>query len=159
MPTVRRTGTSSIATLCGVALTVAVLNAFAPSWVQQSGLDVWNLPSAISDGKTADHDSASLKAQEQRLFQEIQLSKIVAGALAAGTLSLKDAVDEMEPILRNRSGFIAAIQTNYETSYIREGIARYLISRIPKAAQHDRDEPLSDTLSRLECELNSLNKG
>jgi hypothetical protein len=116
------------------------------------------MPSAISANKTADEKYASLKAKEQQLYQDIQLSNNVAGELAAGTITLKDAVDEMEPVMRNRTGFVESLQVSFGTSSLREGVARYLISRIPRSMTHDLVE-LSNTLYRLECEFETLNKG
>jgi hypothetical protein len=158
MTSARRAGATTVATLCGLALTVVAAEAFAHRWVQRAGLDVWNLSSAISANKTADQEYASLKAKEQKLYREIQLSNIVAEELAAGTITLKDAVDEMEPVLRNRTGFVETLQVSFGASSLREGVARYLISRIPRSMTHDLLE-LSNTLYRLEGEFEMLNKG
>jgi hypothetical protein len=158
MTTVRRAGATTVATLCGLALTVVAADSIAPMWVQQAGLDFWNLRSAISANETADREYAALKAKEQRLYQDIQLSNIVAEELAAGSITLKEAVDEMEPVMRNRTGFVETIQVSFGTSSLREGVARYLISRVPRSMTHDLVE-LSNTLYRLEIEFESLNKG
>jgi hypothetical protein len=158
MTTVRRAGATTVATLCGLALTVVAADAFAPRWVQEAGLDIWNMPSAIAANKAADEKYASLKAKEEKLYHEIQLSNNISEELAAGTITLKDAVDEMEPVLRNRTGFVATLQVSFGTSSVREGVARYLISRIPRSMTHDLVE-LSNTLYRLECEFETLNKG
>jgi hypothetical protein len=158
MTTVRRAGATTVATLCGLALTVVAADAIAPRWVREAGLDVWNMSSAISANKTADEKYASLKVKEQQLYQDIQLGNNVAEELAAGTITLKDAVDEMEPVMKNRTGFVVSLQVCYGTSSLREGVARYLISRIPRSRTHDLVE-LSNTLYRLECEFETLNKG
>ena len=158
MTTIRRTGATSAATLCGLALTVLLANAIAPGWVQSSGLDVWNLPSAISANKSADLECVSLREQEQKLIQEIQFGNSIADELAAGTITLKEAIDELEPVMRNRNGFVATLQINYCTTSLREGVARYLLSHIHRLMEQNRDQ-LSDTLSRLECEWYSLNGG
>jgi hypothetical protein len=155
MTTARRAGATSIATLSGLALTVALANGFAPRWVRQSGLDFWNMPSVVYADQTAERESASIKEQQQRLYQEIQLSNNIAEELAAGTLSLKDAVDEMEPIMRNRSGFKETLAVNYGTSSLREGVAHYLVSRVPRSLTHDLVQ-LSNALYRLEREFESL---
>jgi hypothetical protein len=47
---------------------------------------------------------------------------------------------------------------NFGTSSLREGVARYLLSRIPHSMSHDLVQ-LSTTLNRLEREFESLNKG
>jgi hypothetical protein len=112
----------------------------------------------MSANKSADQEHASLKVREEKLFQEIQLSNTVAHELASGAISLKDAVDELEPVMKYRTGFVETLQINYGTSSLREGVARYLISRIPRAMSHDLLQ-LSATLNRLESEFNSLNKG
>jgi hypothetical protein len=158
MTTIRRTGATSAGTLFGLALTVVLANAIAPGWVQSSGLDVWNLPSAISANKCADQDCVSLREQEQKLMQEIQLANKIADELASGTITLKEAIDELEPVMRNRNGFVSTMQANYSATSLREGVARYLLSHIPRLLEHNPDQ-LTDTLSRLECEWYSLSEG
>jgi hypothetical protein len=132
MTNARRAGATSAATLFGLALTIVFAHAIAPEWIRRAGLDVWNLPSAIADSQTADQQLASLNAQEEQLFQEITLGDSIIAQITAGSLSLEAAVDEMEPIMRNRSGFAVTVQQYYGVSSFRQGVALYLISRLPR---------------------------
>jgi hypothetical protein len=132
MTNARRAGATSAATLFGLALTIVFAHAIAPEWIRRVGLDVWNLPSAIADSQSADRQSASLNAQEDQLFQEITLGDSIAAQIVAGSLSLEAAVDEMEPIMRNRSGFVITMQQYYGVSSFRQGVALYLISRLSR---------------------------
>ena len=69
-----------------------------------------------------------LDAKRERLLQEIDLAYHLAAHLTAGTLSLGDATTHMEPLLRERGGFL----THCDCSGIgmRRATARYLIDKV-----------------------------
>jgi hypothetical protein len=151
MSNARRAGATSATTLIGLALTVVFVHALAPDWIRRLGLDVWNLPAAIAATRSADEELATLNAQEDQLFREIQLGNQITSQIAAGTLSLRAAVDEMEPILQNREGFAVTIKQRYRAATFRLAVAHYLISRVPAVMN---SEPLrqSTVLTQLEYE-------
>lgn len=153
----RRAGTASATTLFGLALTVVVANAIAPRWVHRTGLDIWNLPAAMADERRAGVEFASLNAQEEQLRQEIQLSDYIALEMADGKRTLKDAVAEMEPILKNRDGFVPTLEANYHTTSLREGVARFLIERVRRLMVNNQTQ-LKIVLVRLEGEFDSLKR-
>jgi hypothetical protein len=155
MISVRRAGGTSAATLLCLALTIVLAHMLAPNWTQRSGLDVWNLPTAVASSQTADQEAASLNAKENQLQREIELSDHVSAQLASGNLALKLAVDEMEPILQNRSGFAMAVKGMNPSFSFRQGVARYLISRVPRIMNNDPVLQIA-VLDRLEYEYSEL---
>jgi hypothetical protein len=153
---VRRAGATSAATLCGLALTIVLAHAIAPDWMKRFGLDVWNLPSAIAATRTAEEQLATLNAQEDQLFREIELGDRVTAQVAAGRMTLLAAVDEMEPILQNRGGFATTLKHDRQIGSFRKGVARYLFSRIPRVANNDPVQ-LTAVLAHLEEEYAQIN--
>ena len=156
MTTVPRTGATTAATLLGLAFTIVLAQTIAPHWVRRAGLDLWSLPAAMAASRTADRESVELNAMERKLFREIDYSEHLAAELVAGTLTLEAAVNEMEPILKTRSGFLAGLRVQYNTSSLRQGVARYLIARISRVTRFDPALE-SDARLRLECEYALLN--
>jgi hypothetical protein len=156
MMNLRRTGATTVATVFGLTFGVALANAVAPNWTQRVGIDVWNLPSAIEDNRTADEELIALDKQAERLRWEMETGDYLATELANGTKSLREAVDEMEPILRERIGFLANLDIAYHTSSLRQGVARYLINRIPNLNKLEGNRQ-NDALNRLEQEYRLLN--
>lgn len=152
MTSMRRAGATSAATLFGLVLAILFVHAIAPDWIHRSGLDVWNLPSAIADNRNAGQLAVSLSVQEEQLYREIELSNQVTAQMAAGTLSLEAAINEMEPILRNRNGFAVTMGQYYHVSTFRQGVARYLMSRVPRHLLNDRDR-LTAIQKQLEQEF------
>jgi hypothetical protein len=149
--TMRRAGATSAATLIGLTLTVVLVQAVAPEWLQRVGLDVWNYPAALAASQSANQDAAMIDEQKEQLFQEFELSDHVCNQLVAGELSLTAAVDEMEPIMRHRAGFDYALRVWSSNLSFRQGVARYLIRRITRV-NSAQPQHLSMTQARLECE-------
>jgi hypothetical protein len=137
MTTVRRAGATSAATLCGLALTIILAEAVAPEWTHHTGLDVWNLPTAIAKNKDCAEETAFLIAQERQLAREIELGEHICFQVIDGSLSLAAAVDEMEPVLCKRTGFIETAGLNFGVPTIHLAVARYLIKRISRILQDD----------------------
>jgi hypothetical protein len=132
MTSVRRAGTASATGLTGLALALALGNAAAPEWVRRAGLDVWNLPSLRADAHALDQERALIQDQQEQLRREIEAADHVTARLEAGDLSLAEATDRIEPVLRGRPGFEDSARVHYQAPTVRLAVARYLVSRVER---------------------------
>jgi hypothetical protein len=155
MTTVRRAGTVSAATLSGLALALALTHLTAPGWTRQVGLDVWNLNAAVSHVRTVSAESVGLRTYEEQLRQELELADQLTARLTTGAMSLGEATDVMEPIMRTRAGFETAVRTFYQAPTIRRGVARYLIHRVGRQPL-DGSVLRAVVLARLEAEYAAM---
>ncbi len=126
MTTVRRAGTASVAALSGLIVTFGVAQIAAPEWMHRAGLDVWNLSDARDAFRATDHERESLQLEAEQLHQEIEFTEHIVNRLAAGTTSLAEAADLIEPILQNRTGFHSIAELHYPAPTFRHTVARYL---------------------------------
>lgn len=155
MTTVRRAGATSAATLCGLALTIILAEVIAPEWTHDSGLDLWNLPTAIAQSNDYSKEAAILAAEEQQLLREIELGGHICRQVVDGSLSFAAAVDELQPILARRTGFMETAEYNFGVRTLRQAVGRYLISRISRIL---RDDPKrqAEVEDRLEADYSRL---
>jgi hypothetical protein len=155
MTSVHRAGAVSTVALSAVALTLGLAQAVAPRWVKHVGLDVWNLPNLRTASKAADDEAIELQAKEEQLRQSIEVSEHIAARLVEGAVTLAQAIDELEPLLRERPGFDYGYQTNYHVNTFRQGVARYTINRAQRmlAANPSRWATISP---HLEAEFNAI---
>lgn len=104
----------------------------------------------IDDARRHAGDAAVFEAQRIRVQREAEASGRVAARVIAGDLSLAAAVDELEPVLRERSGFESAWpEATFPT--FRHRVARYVLTRVDTELQHT---PLrrAIVLTRLDAE-------
>jgi hypothetical protein len=151
----RRTGAVSAAALSGLVLTLGLAQVVAPEWVKRVGLDVWNMPGLRADARASAKEAAELRARQEKLGQEIELSEHVAARLADGSLTLAEATDELEPILRDRPGFDAIRVAKYEAPTFRHGVARYAIMKVHALLARDPARRAAVS-ARLEAEYAAL---
>jgi hypothetical protein len=133
MTTVPRAGVvtaATAATVCGLALAVAVANAADPNWTRDVGLDIWHLPALEADARDAEREHERLQEQFDDLCKEVEAIDGLAARLAAGSLSLEAAGEQIEPILRDRPGFEDAAHRYYGAPTLRLAAARYMIARV-----------------------------
>jgi len=148
----RRAGLTSVATLSGITLTVALLQAAAPDWSRAAGLDVWNYSSYEGDLRQSVAARDRLEAVQEQLDGQIAASAHVVGELIAGRIAFPAALDELEVINRDRLAFDGTMQARYPAATPRERMAHYVRSKI--RAQLDGTPVLQDrVLARLEAEL------
>jgi hypothetical protein len=126
----RRTGTVSAAALGGLAFALGLAQVVAPGWVKRVGLDVWNMPGLRSDARAAAARGAELRARHEALRRQIDLSDHVCARLAGGVLTLAEATDELEPLMRERLGFELMWDVHYTAPTFRHGVARYAIRKV-----------------------------
>src|SRR5262245_52770417 len=132
MTAARRAGTASAAALPALALALGLAHVAAPEWVRRAGLDVWNYAALREAARAGDCRRVALEIQQEQLFQEIEATTRLAERLAAGSVSLAEATDATEPILRDRTGFADVGPRFYPAPTFRLTVARYLIERVKR---------------------------
>ncbi|HJZ56466.1 MAG TPA: hypothetical protein VKE74_15985 [Gemmataceae bacterium] len=155
----RRPGIASVATLGVITLTLGTARILAPEWSRHAGLDVWNYPGLTDDLRATDHDRKELEAKHERLRCQIEAADHVIELLIDGELTLPAAVDEIERITQNRSGFPGSLRVSHpDASTDRQLIVRYAIR---KAAERLAEDPAQQArvLARLEAEYRQLPSG
>lgn len=153
MTNVRRTGAVSAAALSGLALTLGLAHAVAPDWAARAGLDVWNLEELRDDFRANSEEWDELVEKEQRLHRECEATGSVAARMVEGELTLAEAADLLQPILRERPGFESTWRYDYRVPDFRRGCARYAIQRTVRDVAPDRRAELED---RLEAEYAAM---
>lgn len=126
----RRGGTVSVGALVGLGVALGLLHGLAPRWVQSVGLDVWNLPTLREDLRESREHTDVVDQRRRQIQHEIELADHVTARLIDGTLTLAQATDQLEPVMRHRDGFDTAWRLTYRTPTFRHGVARYAIRRV-----------------------------
>ncbi len=150
----QRAGAVSIAALSGLVLTLVIAHLCAPRWIQHLGLDVWNFHALREEARINNEHAAVVEAQRIRILRESETSGHTASRLIEGTLTLADATDELEPILRHRAGFECAWPYDPPPTF-RHGVARYAITRVEAELRDDPDR-LAVVSARLKDEYDAL---
>ena len=151
MTTIRRTGTTSVAVLSGLALTLGVAQASAPEWVRGAGLDVWNLSEYRDDFRASIKESARLQEEAEGFRQSIEVMDSITARVASEMISLEEATSESEPVLRDRPGFATTAAGYHQAPTLRLSIARYLIARVERQLHGDPSR-LAAIARKLEAE-------
>ena len=149
--TPRHTGIVSLAVLSIMVVIFVLACVISPRWAKRVGLDVWNLPGLNQKLKEARDRDAVLNEQHEQILREIEFGDYLAGRLIDGTMTLAQATDELEPILKNRPGFDITCEFAYRVSTLRQGTARCLIIRIEGMMNMDSRWPAIS--ARLEAEF------
>lgn len=137
MTTVRRAGTASAAALSAIILTIGLVQVAAPRWTERIGLDIWNLPALREQLQAHGREWEQLAGREEQLGREIELLDHLTNRLADGHVSLSEATDVAEPIMRNRAGFELCAELNYPAPTLRHSVARFLIARVGRSLEDD----------------------
>jgi hypothetical protein len=154
--TARRTGLASVATLAALTLTVGGVHALAPDWSRRMGVDVWNLPCLEAERVQKDALGDELEAHGERTFRQIEASERVAAELAAGRVSLADAVVELERVNSSRSALLAGQRAFHpDAGDDRELVARYAVSKALRIFRDDSTRR-TEVMPRLEAEYRAL---
>jgi hypothetical protein len=155
MTSIRRAGTVSGAALSALVLAVGMGHAVAPRWSEDLGLDVWNYPAAREQAREVAGRGEALAAERARLLRECDFTQHVAARLVSRRSTLRDAVDQLAPLLERRTGFETTWVYTYRTPSFRHGVARYAIIQAERAL---RDDPgaWAELAPRLEAEYAAL---
>jgi hypothetical protein len=137
MIVIRRAGTTCIAALAVLPLSVGLAYAIAPAWAERVGLDLWNYPAACDSIQESRARAEAIHRERARLELEIEMAQHLAEGLAGGKLTLRDAVGRLEPILARRAGFHAIRESAYAAPTFRAAVARYAINHVREALLDD----------------------
>jgi hypothetical protein len=151
----RRTGTTSAASLCGLVVALGLTHASAPEWSRRAGLDFWNLTHEQECLWEIKEESARLSEESERLRESIEATDHLATRILVGELTLTEATDLLEPLLKERSSFRWSAATLYPAPSFRLSIARYLIERVQRAGQGDSGR-WAAAIAQLRAEYQSM---
>jgi hypothetical protein len=151
----RRAGSVCIVAVSGLALALGLAQIVAPRWVRAVGLDVWNFAEARDEMQRLMAHAAELQAVGEQQVRHLGYMDSVALRLAAGDMTLAEATDEMEPILRAHPHYEKMWEVYYPGLTFRQAVARNAIMTVAGPLGHNRDR---DTLARLEREYTALRK-
>ncbi len=140
--TARRTGTASAAALIAVVVVAVGVDAYL-------GVDA-----ARDDIRGNQADAAVIEAQRVRVVREGEASGRVAVRVIAGEVSLSGAVDELEPVLRERVGFECAWPDDPPPTF-RHRVARYVMIRAGTELERAPARQVA-VLARLDAEYAAL---
>ena len=88
----RHTG---VVTIAAFIAAFALVNMFAPQWVQAAGFDFWHIDEALADLKQEDLRERELTATQDRLGAQIAANESIAFELIEGRISLAVAVERI----------------------------------------------------------------
>jgi hypothetical protein len=134
-----------------------VAYAVAPVWSRDIGLDVWNYPDAREQLRAAEEQRDEIVASQEELFRQIELGNHVAERLADGSMTLREAVAELEDPFGRREGFDVVWRDEYGTPTFRHGVARYVIGRVEALLAGDPAR-WAAVSARLEAEYDALGR-
>lgn len=155
MTTVRRAGTASAAVLTGLVAALGLARAAAPEWTHELSLDFWNANELYALVRATADRRENLQSEQELLYRQIEATDHLATRLAAGVLSLAEAADEGEPLLRGRPGFATVVAARYRAPSMRASVCRYLIDRVARMLASDPAQRES-VLKRLETEYSAI---
>ncbi|MBA4190419.1 MAG: hypothetical protein C0467_20725 [Planctomycetaceae bacterium] len=149
-----RHGAVSVAALSGLVLALLGAELFAPPWTEKYGVDVWNLQAAREEARVNEEQAVVVEAQRVRILREIEVSGHTATRLIDEKITLLEAMAELEPILRNRTGFECAWPFDPPPTF-RHAVARYAITRVEAELRND-PERQALVCARLRAEYAAL---
>ena len=151
----RRTGAVSAASLSVMALSLGLAHVIAPEWVKRVGLDVWNYPGLRDQWRATEVEAAQAQAKQDQMHRRMELGSHVSARLATGSITLAEAVDELEPVMRDAPGFESTYLYHYQVPTLRQGVARYAIGKVRDQLA---DDPArwATVSARLETEYAAL---
>jgi hypothetical protein len=156
MTAIRRPGATSVAVLFVLGASLVTAQVLAPEWVRGAGLDVWNLPSAEADLRTAVEERNAVNSAEERRARCREAANQIAAQLAAGAIPLPAAADQIAEMFRGDNGPNVAIRAAYPTAPTdRHRFARHAIDRV-KRVLSDEPDRCAAAVAVLECEYVAL---
>lgn len=155
MTTTQRPGAASALILTALLAGLGAAQLVAPQWVKRVGLDFWNLAELRANEVQAGKARERINEEEERLQHSIEISERLAAQLMEGRTTLKRAVDELEPLMRERTGFACVCEVAHKTTNFRVGTARHLILHVERMLSETPSYHCG-VLERLETECAAL---
>lgn len=150
----RRPGVVSVTALLGLVLTLGVAELLIPQWSTHLGLDVWNWGDTRVEAQQQEQEALAVEAQRVQLRREIESAGHVVAKLREGQVTLAQATDELEPLMRHRRGFEYAWPIDPPPTF-RHSVARYATTRVEAELANDPARQAA-ICARLKAEYNAL---
>ena len=138
----------------GLAVLLSALTAAKPSWANEIGVDVWNLPTLEQDEREAIDLTSELTATDHEVQQRIVIKESKIGELIAGRLTLAEVTDEFLTMNQMKPGFMSCIRAQYAGRTDREKMAHNVIDYARGRLEHDGND--ASILSHLDAELDEM---
>lgn len=155
MSAIRRPGAASATVLVGLATSLVVAHAAAPDWSRRAGLDVWNVAAVEQERRAAAEQQDEVEARGERAARRREMANGLATHLAAGTLNLGRATDEVRELFADDPGITVSLSVSYPGMPTERLLfARHMIERTSRLLD---DSPRSAfTRARLEAEYREM---
>jgi hypothetical protein len=127
----------------------------SPAWLPAAGIDVWELPAALSESANVEREAAAIATMQEEVFRSIETVDHTVSRLIEGKLTLADTADEILPLLETRPGFNGAWRQRYPGPTLRHSAARHAIDRAVSLLKHDPTHR-SEVSFRLEAEYKAM---
>jgi hypothetical protein len=126
-----------------VAAAAAGLCPWLPGWLTAAGLDPWNAPALRRQVEANLREEAALTAQIAEAQDDIRAKDRLAEELAAGRITLADAIDRFEALVQARPAVADGLRFQYpDAATDRERVARHVVdytrTRLADADQQSR---------------------
>lgn len=125
------------------ASAAAGLSPWLPGWLTAAGLDAWNAPALRLQVEANLREEADLTAQIAAAQDDIRAKDLLAEELAAGRITLADAVAQFEALVQARPVITDGLRFQYpDAASDRERVARHVVdytrTRLADPAQQSR---------------------
>jgi len=127
MPSVSRAGATSVATLCGLALTVGMAYLAAPQWIKAVGLDVWHVIALRNEIEIESKAGLDLGVEIEQSKCRLMLKYQLIDNLWAGQTTLKDVTTQFLSLNQSERGCMLMIRSNYKGATDEEKTARNVL--------------------------------
>jgi hypothetical protein len=156
MTVIRRPGASSAAVLLGLGTSLVAAYLIAPEWSRSAGLDVWNLPSANAQLRTAAEQEQEVLAFGERCARRREAATQIAARLASGAITLAVATDEIMEVFHEAPEVALVLETSYRT--VPTERQRFALHAIDRVKRHLANEPdrCAVVVANLEKEYRAL---
>jgi hypothetical protein len=156
MTAIRRSGTTSVAVLIGLSLSVATAHAIAPGWSRRVGLDVWNYTALQEQYNQAAEERDEILTRGEESAARRGAANQIAAELIAGTISLPTAADELAEVFRQDRGVRVVLENIHHSAPTERH--RFALHAIDRVGCLLRDDParLGAVTARLEAEYRTM---
>jgi len=125
---IRRTGATSAATLCGIGTVVICAHLLAPNWTKAAGLDVWNVPSLRSQAESDTREGLGLSFEIEESRRRFVLKEQIIDSLLSEEINLKEATAQFLVLNENHKGAMMVIRSTYKGTTDEESTALNVVA-------------------------------
>lgn len=143
--------------MAGLGFTSIAL-AFAPqSWVQEAGLDVWNVPKLYAEIAATRKHSEELEESARSLVQQLAVKDQLVKELLNGHMDLASVTDQFHELNCDGSNVIVYLRVFHQVDDTRELSALNVMAFVDKYLDDDSQKARKSTIKRkLDCEFDAM---